>query len=262
MFKSASWINRFEIRPGRWIYEPSEESRINGEKLIRQLAVLWQSPDFYFHLKNGGHVQAVIVHLPNKYFAKLDLKDFFGSVGRSRITRILKEFYPPETARKLAKMSTIPHVGDGEHSHSLPNGFVQSPMLASICLSKSYLGSKLAEYRKSRDICITLYMDDILISSNSEEMLVRCFEDLNDSAKKSKFNVNLDKSHAPRLQTTIFNIEVSQNRMNLTEKRFRELHAVYEKSQNKHQRHGIGAYVGTINKAQAFKLDIPIVMTP
>ena len=84
------WVNRFELKPGRWVFEPSAESKALGQKIKAAVEKAWRPPNFYFHLRSGGHVEAVRSHLENTHFLRVDIQDFFGSVNRTRITRCLK----------------------------------------------------------------------------------------------------------------------------------------------------------------------------
>jgi hypothetical protein len=89
-----TWVHRFERKPGRWVFEPSEEAREEGAEIKALIESHWKPPSFYFHLRQGGHVAALRAHLASTWFVKLDIADFFGSVSRSRIARLLKEFVP------------------------------------------------------------------------------------------------------------------------------------------------------------------------
>jgi hypothetical protein len=251
----VSWSNKFEIKPNRWVYIPTTECLMNGRGLVSELKIKWIQPDFYFHLRTGGHVSAVKLHLANMYFAKLDLHDFFGSISRSRVTRALRDFYSYDDARRFAKMSTIPQCGDWPHSHSLPYGFAQSPMLASLCLAKSYLGAVLNKCRESKDTCITVYMDDILISSKSAISLQFWYDSIIAASIRSKLLINECKSQAPSKGVTIFNINLSNIDIKVDEQRFDAFMKEYQRSENPFQKKGIGAYVGTVNQAQALQLE-------
>ncbi|BFL83827.1 hypothetical protein LFREDSHE_22770 [Shewanella baltica] len=105
---------------------------------------------------------------------------------------------------------------------------------------------------------MTVYMDDILLSSKSATSLQTWYDNLIMAADRSKFLVNLDKSHGPSNKTTVFNITLSHRDMKVDERRFETFMEEYQKSDNPFQKHGIGAYVGTVSKAQALQLDVPL----
>jgi hypothetical protein len=62
-------------------------------------------------------------------------------------------------------MSTVPFrpVGADKTSFVLPFGFVQSPLMAGLCLANSKLGATLA--RLAKKFTVTVYVDDIVIST-------------------------------------------------------------------------------------------------
>ncbi|EOS9876917.1 reverse transcriptase domain-containing protein [Vibrio parahaemolyticus] len=256
MIYTASWSNRFEIKQGRWVYNPTTECRAQGSDILKELNTSWKKPEYYYHLREGGHVAALNVHKGSKYFATLDLCDFYGSISRSRVTRALKPIIGYERARKIAKISTVKAPSNYPYSHYLPYGFVQSPILASICLLDSYLGKLIDSlHDETASINISVYMDDIVISSNDEEALVSTFSELELAAYKSKFALSEKKTKQVATSTSAFNIIISIDEMIIEEERFQQLKLVYSMSESKHQRHGIGSYVGTVNKQQARLLD-------
>lgn len=79
----------------------------------------------------------------------MDIADFFGSVSRSRISRVLKELFPHADARRMATVSTVQRPDDATRQ-ILPYGFIQSPLLASLALHKSGPGKYLDELHRGR----------------------------------------------------------------------------------------------------------------
>jgi len=256
MCLTLGWVNRFEVKPGTWVYEPSAQSRKHGRSIITNVKKKWTSPLYYFHLRDGGHVKALEKHINNKFFASLDIKDFFGSISRTRITRTLKEYFGYDLARKIAKISTVKHHTESQHSHSLPYGFVQSPLLASICLHKSTLGIELDKCFKDTNITVSLYMDDIVLSSKNEKIVTDWIEKLKDAAIRSKFTLNSQKESLTGPSVVAFNIELAHHSMSITKSRFDKFLFEYKNSTSKAQQEGIGGYVGSVNKIQATLLDL------
>lgn len=251
MIYKASWLNRFEIKAGRWVYNPTLESRQAGRQILKILNESWKKPDYYYHLRTGGHVEALNIHLENQFFATIDISDFFGYISRTRITRALKSLVSYKTARKIAKLSTIKAIETYPHSHHLPYGFVQSPLLASICLFDSTLGKLLDLIHKSNSTTISVYMDDIVISSNDEDSLSQLFDEIFIAADKSKFILNSDKTKPVSQKTEAFNIVLSHGNMTIEYERFVKFQQAYALSKSKPQKRGIGSYVGSVNKQQA-----------
>ena len=131
---AQSWVSKFELRhkgSGKWCYVPSEEGRATGLAVLREVKAVWNAPDYYFHLRKGGHVAAIQHHLSNASFLRLDLKNFFGCITPTRITRSLRSKLGYLRAREIALLSTVSLPG-APGSCSLPYGFVQSPLLGRV----------------------------------------------------------------------------------------------------------------------------------
>lgn len=101
------WSSKFEHKPGKWVFVPSGECAAVGTKIKAAVEKNWDIPKFYFHLRSGGHVEAIKTHLKHRYFLHADIQDFFGSINRSRITRHIGEWFPYEIAREMANASTV-----------------------------------------------------------------------------------------------------------------------------------------------------------
>lgn len=255
MNSPVSWIEKYEIKPNRWVYVPTEETKSLGRKIIKYVNSDWKTPEYFYHLKKGGHVKALKIHTNNNYFSSLDLSDFFGSMSRTRVTRSLKEHMEYDIARKIANASTVPHIEPDKHSHSLPYGFSQSPLLASLCLDKSTLGKKIKECNLNKEVTISIYMDDIVISSCDENHLDYWVKQLKAAAKRSHLILNEAKESHIAQKIEVFNIILSHNFLEITKIRFNEFYLAYNKSTSKPQRHGIASYVWTVNPSQAKLLD-------
>ncbi|MCF7495825.1 hypothetical protein L3V35_12305 [Vibrio sp. L5-1] len=253
---TISWTSKYEMKPGRWVYVQSDEAKKLGQNINKHIRKHWKTPSYFYHLQLGGHVQALKVHIDNKYFSSLDITDFFGSVSRTRVTRELKVLIGYENARAIAKASTLPHSNPAEHSHSLPYGFSQSPLLASICLAQSYFGSCIRDCHEAEGVSLSVYMDDIVISSNDEQILSLWHKKLKIAAGKSKFMLNPLKENLLSTSIEVFNINLSAHEMYVSDERFSKLHMVYSLSESEHQKRGIGGYVSTVNRVQAKKLDL------
>jgi hypothetical protein len=141
---SSFWDHKFELKPACWVFVPTEESKQHGYNLKQKIESKWRAPHYYFHLKSGGHVEALKKHLGNKYFAQADIKNFFNSISRSRVTRALNSLFKDyDLARSSACSSVVADPDSTEGEFILPFGFVQSPIIASLCLYQSALGRYL-----------------------------------------------------------------------------------------------------------------------
>jgi len=248
------WVSKFQIKKYSWVFVLSEEAIRYGLKVKRLIEKKWSVPKFYYHLKSGGHVKALQEHFPNKYFIHLDILDFFGHVNRSRVTRNLKRYCSYEEAREIAIESTVRLPESSVKKFILPFGFVQSPIIASVCLDKSILGRVLRELSEQKDIVVTVYMDDIIISANNTTILSEILRRLEEVAEKALFPFNPEKGEGPSDRIKVFNIYLSQGLLEIAEQRFSELVSVYSNSKNDDQKAGIAGYVSSVNTTQAKEL--------
>ncbi|MGI2260969.1 reverse transcriptase domain-containing protein [Shewanella sp. GXUN23E] len=237
------------------MFVPTDASKAIGNRIKAEIARKWKAPQYYFHLRDGGHVAALSMHLKNSFFCTIDIKDFFGCISRSRVTRSLKPVIGYEYARKVAKLSTVKAPDNYPHSHYLPYGYCQSPLLSSICLLNSSFGQMLDITSNQNGFEVTVYMDDIVISSNDKIQLEHKYDELLAEAIKSKFTVNHTKSQAVAKTTHAFNIDLSHESMSIGSDRFARFQVAYNESNSLPQKRGIASYVGSVNKQQATNLD-------
>jgi hypothetical protein len=121
------WDTRFQLKPGTWVFVPTLESVQNGKEIKQAIGRVWLPPTNYYHLRSGGHVKALEAHLHNAIFAHLDIRDFFGSINKTRVTRCVKDLFGYPEGRRIANLSTVVH--PDSRRMILPFGFVQSPIL-------------------------------------------------------------------------------------------------------------------------------------
>lgn len=245
------WSTKFQIKEGTWVFVPTEETIDSGLLIKKLIEDSWSAPKHYYHLQKGGHVQALREHTKHKFFIHLDIQNFFGQINRSRVTRGLKEYIPYEQARVIAVESTVRLPESAEVKYVLPFGFVQSPIIASVCLSKSALGRYLSRLERRKDFAVSVYMDDILVSGNDPEELKREMIKIKTVSEKSAFPLNTKKQEGPDACVKAFNIQVSKGLLKITPSKLQELTDTYVISTNEHQRAGILSYVLSINPHQA-----------
>lgn len=189
-------------------------------------------------------------HSSGKYFIHLDLKHFFSSINKSRITRSLKSRLGYKCAREIAIESTVTAPCSGGLTFILPFGFVQSPMLASICLRHSKLGTTLHELSKTKKTTVSVYVDDIVISTQSLEETQSALMLVKAASKRSGFPLNADKEEGPSKKITAFNIELSHQSLFLCNERLNRFLMAYWASENDYQKAGILGYIQSVNPVQ------------
>jgi len=252
------WVSRFELKPERWVFIPTENTIKIGIEIKTAIMERWTPPYNYYHLQKGGHVSSLRDHIDNTYFACLDIENFFGSINKSRVTRCLKTFFSYEVARKFAVASTVvdPN-GCDPKKFILPFGFVQSSLVSSVCLYESTLGRKIKQINNRKDsVHVSVYVDDIVISAKSEDLVMSAMIEIKDSADKSRFKLNVDKEFGPSNNVTVFNIKLSNRTLEVEQDRLLQFRQKFKSSSEKNVRSGIIGYINSINSDQAELIQI------
>jgi hypothetical protein len=89
------------------VFVPTRETINSGESIKNKIESWWRPPKFYYHLRDGGYVKGLESHLNHDYFLHLDIRNFFGCINKSRVTRCLKKYWAYDQARQIASESTV-----------------------------------------------------------------------------------------------------------------------------------------------------------
>ncbi|MFT3808938.1 MAG: reverse transcriptase domain-containing protein [Micropepsaceae bacterium] len=194
------------LRKKKPVFVPSSVGRRIGAEVKDKVEDLYSFDPMFFHLRDGGHVAAIHSHRDNAFFAKIDIENFFYSVSRRRVRSALNrigcdkvEFY--------SKWSTVRNPFR-DPPYSLPYGFVQSPVLATLVLATSEFGKHLQSLPKS--ISVSVYMDDIALSSNNSVALSDAFASTKAALEKEGFKSSKAKEADAVDSIAIFNCDLSQ----------------------------------------------------
>ncbi len=227
------------------------EFRASGENIVEEIRKRWKPPRTYFHLQKGGHVAAVRKHSQNNYFSRFDISRFFFRVKKNMIIKALKSVgFSFLDANSIAYESVV-HDGDG---FSLPYGFVQSPILASLCLDKSTAGNFLRKLQ--RDVTLSVFVDDIILShGNALEKLSLASHQLTTAFAGSGFPVSEAKCEICKERITSFNIHVSHLHLEVTGERMEQFDSDLRLNrENTEVTTGIINYVRSVNALQGAQL--------
>ena len=192
------------------------------------------------------------MHLKHTQFLRVDIQDFFGSINRTRVTRCLKDKFSYSVAREFANASTVP---DPRFKRMMvPFGFVQSQIVAAVCLAESALGIYLDKLNTNPDIRLTVYVDDIIVSSSDSALLDQVLNDIQVAANKAQFVLNTMKQEGPAAIITAFNVTLTSGNMEIEPERLKLFEEALSEATSKHQQDGIKAYVMSVNSIQGLKL--------
>lgn len=123
------------------------------------------------------------IHLNQEQLLKLDLKDFFPSIGINRIIAIFKQLgYPNIIAFYLASICC--------YEESLPQGAPTSPILSNIVSRK--LDSRLIKFSKKFNLKYTRYADDLTFSG--DKIPAKLIEYITEIISDEGFTINDNKT--------------------------------------------------------------------
>ena len=135
----------------------------------------------YAYIKNKSAKECVMQHIDSKYFLKLDICEFFGSIKKRLLKKIIRMHFCKDCVEQYDEiMLGEKYCYDSEYIDTwdgldevlnicfvkgrLPLGLVTSPVLSNIYMS--FLDSRVRQ--RFPELIYTRYSDDILISSPSE----------------------------------------------------------------------------------------------
>ncbi|MFK4503992.1 hypothetical protein ABIF86_008283 [Bradyrhizobium japonicum] len=203
----------------KYIYEPTLECKRRADTLLKWSEDL-KLPSYFFHYRNGGHVEALHQHLQNRHFFRIDLKNFFYSIARNRVARVLRES-GFRNARQYAEWSSVKNPYLGGPNYVLPIGFKQSPLLASLVLWRSPVASAI-EDALHRDVLVSVYFDDLIGSANDEAELRITYDGILEACLQANLTANEGKLIPPAQAIMAFNCHLSHGRAEVTDERIQE----------------------------------------
>jgi len=214
-------IPNFEFsyrRNDKPIYVPTSIGRRIGQELKIKVGQAYTFDPIYFHLRRGGHVAAIHNHRDHTSFAKLDISRFLYRISRRRVQSALDRIGIGD-ARFYAKWSTVANPYD-DPDFALPYGFVQSPVLATLVLATSQAGLHLLSLPPS--ITVSIYMDDISLSSNDSLALEDAYASSVNALETDGFSMSAEKLRAPAPSLNLFNCDLSVGRTIVRDDRIAE----------------------------------------
>lgn len=228
------------LKNGKPVFSPSERGREWGSKIKLKVGDQINFDYFIYHFKDGSHVKALHNHRNNSFFCRVDIERFFFSIRRNRIRRALKNI-GIRKAEKFAKWSTVKNPYP-EGGYVLPYGFIQSPILATLVLTSSAVGAYLRAL-DSEIITISVYMDDICLSSHDEGALWEAFNGLKAAIAEAGFSLNVDKTREPAKSIDIFNCDLEQGNTEVSPNRVAEF---YSEERSAKSMEGFETYVDIV----------------
>lgn len=114
-------------------------------------------PSAHGYVTGKSNITNALVHLGKKEVLKLDIKDFFGSLGIGLVVRYFAGLgYPRKVAFLLSRLCTA--------YEQLPQGAASSPQLSNVLMFG--IDKSLEAFASSNGLTYTRYVDDITLSGD------------------------------------------------------------------------------------------------
>ncbi|WP_425310556.1 reverse transcriptase domain-containing protein [Falsirhodobacter halotolerans] len=195
-------------------------------------------------MRNGGHVAALHLHRHNQYFGKVDLKNFFYSIARNRVSRALQNIGIRRSGH-YARWSCVRNPY-GHPRYALPLGFVQSPVLASLVLCLSEAGKCLESMHA--DVTRSVYMDDISFSGSTPEVVNEAIDLFSQAISRSELFLNPEKTILASESMLIFACHIENSKTYVTQDR---INTFYSTQRSVESAAGFEAYRASVSTGSA-----------
>jgi len=144
----------------RTLYNPDQPMRLIQFKILKEILEQVQVPDYLYAFEKGRSIPAMAQkHVGKKVIVSVDLKDYFQSIKQYHLNQVFKHLgFGEKPALLLSELCT--------YKSFVPQGALTSPKLSNIITTYTF-GPLIKEYCEERGYTLTIYADDITISSDS-----------------------------------------------------------------------------------------------
>jgi len=149
----------------------------------------------YAFLKGKSIRDNALAHSRNKYFVKLDLKNFFPSLRFKDLILILQNNIERFNATEKKELFQIIKLACFDKNESLPIGYPTSPMLANILakLLDDIVFKKLTALDLASSV-YTRYADDLVISSNTANASDKIIKAIREAIKECPLEIMVNEN--------------------------------------------------------------------
>ena len=152
---------------------------------LQQVLDYTPPPHVFGYVAGRGIVGSASVHLGQEKILTVDLRDFFGSVGTTRVRLVLEQAgLEQELIEVLLRVLLV--------RETLPAGFSTSPYLSNIVFHAA--DCALAEYCSEHVLNFSRYADDLTFSGPREKISDGLRTDVSDVLGREGWSVNSSKT--------------------------------------------------------------------
>ncbi|QUG43050.1 RNA-directed DNA polymerase [Psychrobacillus sp. INOP01] len=193
-------------------------------------------------VKGKNYLDFLLPHCGSKFYLKVDIKDFFNSLKESLVRDTLSEYVDiknrEEKDRVLKELIYITTLNG-----SVPLGAITSPQLSNLLLRRIDL--RIKKYCEKFNVIYTRYADDMLFSSNNQEVAKPFFLGrLKDILIDFELKINSKKTIIAE-NKIILNGYVISSRVTLTRNKMKKLNTLLYTFEYKS---GVKRYPRTFNE--------------
>lgn len=169
---------------------PSEDLKAVQAWILRNILDKLRTEESATGFKSGmGIFENVQRHAENLYILCMDIEDFFPSTPRKHVYNLFRSLgYNKHISLVLTNYCT--------YKDGLPQGGVTSPALSNILNIR--LDRRISGYTNRKNIIYTRYADDITLSSNNVEKLIKAKEVIKKIIEDEGYKVNDKKTRILR----------------------------------------------------------------
>ncbi|HEY6505086.1 MAG TPA: reverse transcriptase family protein [Chitinophagaceae bacterium] len=144
-------------------YRDLYPSRGRLKEIQQRINILLQRvklPEYaYGSVKGRNNIHNALMHIRNKHFLAVDLKNFFPNITYHQVFRMFRYYnFSPDASHILTKLTT--------YKGSLPQGAPTSPIIANLVFTQT--GLLLSKIAANNNITFTAFLDDLEFSSKTD----------------------------------------------------------------------------------------------
>jgi len=203
----------------RRIAQPSRELKAVQAWILRNILDKLSPSEHCKGFEKGSSIlDNASPHVGANYVLTVDLKDFFPSVNASKIFGVFSSIgYNKQMCVLLTNLCTF--------EGGLPQGAPTSPKLANLTCAR--LDARIHGYAGSRGIVYTRYADDLTLSAQNLEKILKAKYLINEIVSSEELTINNAKTRlsGTKRQKKITGLIVSANNVGIGREKFREIRA-------------------------------------
>ena len=213
-YKQAYFVDKispFLLEGTRIVEAPTKKLKKAQRRVLKFLQKIDVPENIFSGIKKRSFIDNAKLHIGNNFLFKLDISKFFPSTHRDKVYKFYlnKLNMSPDVAQILTNLSTInfdrlPESNNksmvGEYINKknikclnhLITGSPLSPILSYFANIDMF--NELFKYCKDKDFTISVYVDDIVISSK-EKIIANDRKFIYNTIKKYGYKISKEKSH-------------------------------------------------------------------